>query len=126
MMADRGSLAVHHLFRVHDNAAESLPDRLVAQADAEDRHLAGELFDERHRYARFVRRARSGGNHDMARFHLSDLLERDFVIAIDGNVLLELGKVLDKVVRERVVIVDHQQHKTSNYLICKIKYLESS
>src|SRR5688500_19797821 len=37
VVADGGGLAVHELLRVHDPAAERLPDRLVPEADAQDR-----------------------------------------------------------------------------------------
>ena len=37
LVADLGELAVHRQRRAHDLAAEGLADRLVAEADAEDR-----------------------------------------------------------------------------------------
>src|SRR6266581_6181556 len=42
IVTDARSLAVHHPPRAHHPAAESLPDGLVSQADAEYRHPAGE------------------------------------------------------------------------------------
>ena len=36
MMMNRGSLAVHQFFRVHDFAAERLADRLMAETHAKD------------------------------------------------------------------------------------------
>ena len=44
-----GHLAVHELLGVNDFAAESLADALVPEANPEDRDLAGESADERHR-----------------------------------------------------------------------------
>ena len=46
--------------RAHDLAAERRADRLVPEADAEDRQLAGEIADRRHRDAGLGRRARPG------------------------------------------------------------------
>src|SRR5688572_28894697 len=51
------NLSMHHRLCPHYLLAERLADRLVAQADAEDRQLAGEPLYERQRDARFVRRA---------------------------------------------------------------------
>jgi hypothetical protein len=44
VMHGRG-LAVHQLLGMHDLAAEGRADALVAEADAEQRDLAGELLD---------------------------------------------------------------------------------
>src|SRR5258706_16199154 len=41
-----GELAVHDARGTDDPATERLPDRLVAQTDAENGNLAGEAFDE--------------------------------------------------------------------------------
>ncbi|MNT96321.1 hypothetical protein D3C72_2383840 [compost metagenome] len=44
-MADRRGLAVHHLAGAHHLGTECLPQRLVPQANAEDRQLAGKMLD---------------------------------------------------------------------------------
>ncbi len=41
---------------------------------------------------------------------VGDLRGRDLVVAHDANVLPHLAQVLDQVVGEGVVVVDHQQH----------------
>ena len=64
---DRLQLAVHHALRTNHPATECLPDGLVAEADAENRYLAGEPPDERHGHAGLVRRTRSGRDHDVRR-----------------------------------------------------------
>jgi hypothetical protein len=43
LVMDRRHLAVHQLLGVDDLAAEGFADRLVAEADAEQRNLAGEF-----------------------------------------------------------------------------------
>src|SRR5262245_5837421 len=48
IVADRRELAVHHALRAHDASAERLADRLVSEADAQDRDLPGEALDERY------------------------------------------------------------------------------
>ena len=75
------SLAVHHALRAHDRAAERLADRLVAEAHAENRDLAGEALDQRHRDAGLVRRARPRRDHDALGRERVDLVERDLVVA---------------------------------------------
>jgi hypothetical protein len=48
---DRADLAVHHLLGADHLAAERLADGLVAQAHAQQRHLAGEVLEHGHRDA---------------------------------------------------------------------------
>src|SRR5215471_4039442 len=60
VMAYGRELAVHDAPGANDAPSECLADRLVAQANAEDRDLAGEALNQRHRDARFRWRARSG------------------------------------------------------------------
>src|SRR5213082_2873598 len=45
VVADRRGLAVHLCLRARDGGAERLPDRLVAEADAEDRRGRAEAPD---------------------------------------------------------------------------------
>src|SRR5215467_14584318 len=47
-MAYGRELAVHDASGAHDTPSECLADRLVAQANAEDRDLAREALDQRH------------------------------------------------------------------------------
>ena len=94
--------------RTHDLAAERLADRLMAQADAENRHLPASLLDDFQRHAGLVRRARPGRDHDALRRQLANLLDRQLVVARDAHVLTQLAEVLHEVVGEAVVVVDHQ------------------
>src|SRR5438309_10797757 len=48
-MRDRRQLAVHDASRPHDATAKRRADRLMAEADAEDRYLTREALDQRHR-----------------------------------------------------------------------------
>ena len=102
---------MHHLLRVHDFAAKRLANRLVAEAYAKNPYVPRELPDQRHRNAGFIGRARPGRNHDVERLERSDFFERDLIIAIHGDFLLEFTEVLHEVVGERIVVIDHQEHK---------------
>ena len=52
-MADRRGFSVHDFARMHDLAAESLADRLMAEAHTQYRDLAGKLAYGRERDPRF-------------------------------------------------------------------------
>src|SRR6185437_8796020 len=114
---DRRDFAMHDALRAYDPAAERLPDRLVAQADPEYGYSAGEALDQRHRDPGLIRRARPGRNDDLLRLPCRYLLERDRVVAVDVHVRAELAEILDQVVGEAVVVVDHQQHGLVPYAV---------
>src|SRR5687768_12307534 len=75
------SLAVHHAVIYHHISAERVPDTLVAQTNAKERHVLAKATDDFIRKARFTRRAWPWGNEDAFRFQLTDLIERDLVVA---------------------------------------------
>src|SRR5687767_6635302 len=110
VVADAGSLAVHHLARAHHPAAEGLADRLVAEAYAQQRHPAGQPPDQLERDAGLVRRARPRRNDDVRRLQGLDCLDRDLVVPVDRHVRAELAEVLHQVVGERIVVVEHDDH----------------
>ena len=101
---------MHHALGANDAAAERLPDRLMAQANAEQRNLAGEAPDQWHRDSRFGGRARAWRNDDVLRTERLDFVERDRIVADDLDRRAELTQVLDQVPGEAVVVVEHQQH----------------
>src|SRR5689334_4180051 len=110
VMHDRRQLAMHHPLGADDARAERLPDRLVAEAYAEDRHLARETAHERHRDPGVARRAGPGRDDDPLRVHRFDFVERGGIVAHDLDRGPELAQVLDEVPGEAVVVVEHQQH----------------
>ena len=67
LVDDRRHLAVHQRRRAHHRAAIGLADRLVAEADAEDRHASGGLLDQVEADPGLVRRAGAGRQHDRLR-----------------------------------------------------------
>jgi hypothetical protein len=50
VVMDHRGLAVHEVQCANHISTEGLADRLVAEADAEDRHPAGEVLDHLDRY----------------------------------------------------------------------------
>ena len=92
-----------------DLAAERLPHRLVAEADAE--RLDAGLGEAAHGLdadAGLVGRARAGADDDAVVVVLQQLVDGCDVVADHFEVGPELAQVLDEVVGERVVVVDHQ------------------
>src|SRR5215207_889965 len=88
---------------------EDLPDGLVAQADAEHRHVTGERADHLQRHARLVRRPRPRRDDDaVGPYLLLDFPDRHLVVATHLHLRPQLAEVLHEVVGERVVVVYQQ------------------
>src|SRR5438046_4562921 len=85
-------LAVHDPHGANDPAPEGLPDRLMAEAYAEDRDLTREAPDERHADTRFRRRARPGRDHDLLRLPGGDLFQRERIVAVHLHVCAQLSR----------------------------------
>ena len=81
VVRDGAGLAVHQVRSAHHIAAKSRADGLMSQADAENRHFAGEVPDQIDADAGILRRARTGRDHDALRVHGLDLGNRDLVVA---------------------------------------------
>src|SRR5438132_13440824 len=86
-------LAVHDPRRANDPATERLSDRLMAEANAEDRNLTGETLDERHADPSLRGRARPGGDDDRLGRPGCDLLPRERIVAIHLHVPAQLPQV---------------------------------
>jgi len=114
-------LAVHRLGGAHDLAAIDLADRLMAQADAQDRHGAIRLFDHLQADARLVGGAGAGRQDDAFGLHRQRLRRRNLVIADDFYLRPQLAQIMEEVVGETVIVIDQEQHATKPLiLLCKI------
>src|ERR1700674_1566747 len=80
-VTDFAELAVHQPRCPDDVAAIGLTDRLMAEADAEDRDFWPGAFDERQADAGLLRRARSGRDDDAVGVHGEDVVDADLVVA---------------------------------------------
>src|SRR5450631_651820 len=96
--------------RAHDFAAERLPDRLMPEADAEDRDRGRGLGDQIEANAGFVRRAGAGREHDGFRFGGDHVGGRNLVVAMDDDVRPQPAQVMEQVEGEAVVVVDQNDH----------------
>src|SRR5919202_111960 len=109
VVADLRRLAVDGRGAAHDAAAEDLPDGLVAEAHAEQRHVAGERGDQLERDAGLVGRARPRRDDDaVGPYPVLDLLDRHLVVAPHRDLRVQFAEVLDEVVGERIVVVYQQ------------------
>src|SRR5208283_706468 len=104
----RRHLAVDRQGRAHHLAAESLADRLMPQADAEDRDLAAGAGDEVEAHARLMRRAGAGREHDRVRASGHHVIDADLVIAMHGDPRAKLAEIMDEIEGEAVVIIDQR------------------
>ncbi len=101
-------LAVHRRWRAHDVAAERLPDRLMAKADAKHRRRFARRADEIETDARFVRRAGAGREDDRVRLVGEHIGDGDLIVAPHRHVRPQLAKVMDEVEGEAVIVVDQR------------------
>ena len=83
LVVHRRNLTVHQLLGMHDPAAEGLADRLVAEADAEQRNLAGEFADRRPRNAGLGRGAGAGRNDQIVGLEAGNVGDGDSVVAVN-------------------------------------------
>src|ERR1043166_9476742 len=115
VVANLRRLAVDGRWAAHDAASEDLPDGLVAEADAEQRDVAGERGDQLQRDASLVGRARPRRDDDaVGPYLLLDLPDRHLVVAPHLDLGAKLAEVLDEVVGERVVVV-YQKDAHKNF-----------
>ncbi len=110
VVVDGGGLAVLDLAGVDDARAEGLRHALMAEADAEDGHLAREALDQLDADAGVVRGFGAGGDDDALGGELGDFVEGDLVVAVDDDVGSQFAEVLVEVVGEGVVVIEEEDH----------------
>src|ERR1035437_6679173 len=112
--AGAGVLDLEHLAvgrrRAHHFAAERLPDRLMPEADAEDRNRWRGLGDEIEADAGFVRGAGAGRQHDGFRLGGDHIGGPNLVVGMDDDVRPPPAQVMEQVEGEAVVVVDQNDH----------------
>src|SRR3546814_15420181 len=96
-MMNRAGLAVHDRPRTNHRAAERLTDRLMAETDAENREAPLQKVDQRPTNARFILRARTRCQHDVAGIFGLNVDDRDAVVAVDLHHDPQLAAILDAI-----------------------------
>lgn len=106
-MVHLGEFAVHHTVRAHNLASVGLSNALVPQANAEQGDFACEMSDGGNGNAGLIGGAGARGDDNFFRCHRLDVGQGQGIVAKDLHVRPQLPQILDDVVGERVVIIDH-------------------
>src|SRR5436190_19390221 len=114
VVADRARLAVDEPLRRSDLAAEGLDDCLVPEADAERRHARSEPPDDLDGRAGLARSAGSRRDDDVTRDQVRSHVRVDRVVPYHLYLAAERPEQVGEVVRERVVIVDQENHRRAS------------
>src|SRR3954470_4291751 len=104
-MLDGAGFSVHKILRPDDLPAERLTDRLVSEADAEDRDFAREMPDKLNANAGVGWRAGARRDHDLRGAQLFELRQIDLIVSADDNFLTQFAQVLDQVIGKGVVVI---------------------
>src|SRR3954463_13688215 len=110
VMFNKAGFTVHQLSSTDNVAAKSRAKRLMSQAHAQHRTLAGKMFDQVNADPSLLRRAGSWRNQDMAGLHFFNFLRRNLIVAAHLYLLAQLAQVLDQVVSEGIVIIEDENH----------------
>jgi hypothetical protein len=97
--------AVHESAGADDVATENMADALMPEAYAEEGRIWAEAFDNLVADSGFVGGARTRRNTDALGFERGNLIECDFVVALDQWIRAQFAEVLDQVVSETVVVI---------------------
>src|SRR5690348_3507966 len=109
-MLDFRQFAMNRDRGAHDFAAERLADRLMPEADTEDRDARRGRSNQVETDAGLVRRARAGREHNGVGLGGDDGFRRHFVVAMHLDLGPELTEIVHEVEGETVVIVDQNDH----------------
>src|SRR5262245_31627589 len=110
MVEDARGLAMHDARRTIHLSAVDGPQTLMSQADTQDRNLAGKVTNGVVGDSAVVGVARAGRDDQVTGGSCDKLIERYLIVAKDLNIRPQLAEVLDEVVGERVVIINHSNH----------------
>src|SRR3984885_8447644 len=113
VMADFRQLAVDECRRAHHLAAEGVADRLVAEADAEDRDCRSGARDQIETDAGLFGRAGAGRQHDRIGVGGDDVVACHLVVAMHLDLRPELTEIVDEVEGEAVIVIDQNEHGTT-------------
>ncbi len=93
----------------------------MAEAHTEDGKFTGKPLDEFHGDSSFLRRARTGRNHDAFRLSPGNFIHSNFVVAVHFDLATQLAEILREVVGEGIVVVEKQNHNRLGYRLSKPK-----
>src|SRR5262249_6810912 len=114
VVLDWRGLPVHQGCRTYHGSAECDANPLMTEAHAEHGHARTVAANDLDRDARVLRPARSWRDHDPGRPIGPDAPARHFVVAADDRRRAQLAEVLRQIPRERIVVVDEQNHRPAS------------
>src|SRR3954452_20281652 len=115
-LPDAAQLAMDWFRRANDAGAISLPNRLMAKANAEDRHLPAGLAHKLKANTSLVGRAWSGRENDAGSIR-QGFRRRDPVVPLDDHLRAQFSQIMEEIEGETVVIVDQEQHSFFQALV---------
>src|SRR5438067_2451540 len=101
---------MHQGRRANYLSAKHFANRLMAETHTKYGCGLMEASNHVFRDARIRRYTRPRRNHDPRRCQPLDFVEADLIIAIHAQFFTQLAEVLDEVVRERIVVIDDENH----------------
>src|SRR5512135_3122457 len=115
-MMDNRCSPVHQSWSVRDRPPAGQADGLVSETHAEDRCGRAELTDELDRNAGLLGPSGTRRNDDAAGIEPLHFLHRDVIVSPDDDIPRELSQKLHQIECEGIVIVDHEDHRSSSRL----------
>jgi len=111
---DLAGFAVHQILRADHFSSKGRANRLMAEADSEERHFvlspARKMADDVNADAGFLRSAGPRRNNDALRMHRFDRVHGHLVVAANFDLLAQFTEILDKVVSKRIVVIEDEDH----------------
>ena len=108
VVVDGRRFAVHQALGARDDPAERGRQRLVPEADPEDRQPLERRVDQGRCDSGVLRPTRPGRDHDVGRLERQRRLHLDRVVTVHDRLGAQAGDRLHQVVGEGVVVVDQQ------------------
>jgi hypothetical protein len=117
VMAYHGGSSMHQRWCMNDSSPVRKTDRLMSEADTENRYLRSEGSNRLHRYSRIFRPAGSWGEENASRSEGTNPFHINLVVADDRDVPGEPTKQLDQIECKRIVVVNNQDHRADLVVI---------
>src|SRR6056300_780504 len=108
IVVDRTGFTMHDFRGTNNSSSKCLSNRLVTQTDPKDWHFSCKELDDLQANSCLIGIARPWTNHDVIWVQFNQLRQCCLIISNRGHGLTQLAKILDQVVGEAIVIVDHQ------------------
>src|SRR5690242_10574490 len=109
-MLNFAGFPMHEFGSAYHVATESFSDRLVSQANTEQRDLAGKMANKLHADPALLWSAGRGRDQNSFRAHRLDFGNRDLIVAPYHRVRAQFTPILDQVVCKRIVVVENKDH----------------